>query len=141
MTTRSRCHKRAASAVALLLASALAYASETIVMTADCTVSCRIVTDPIPKARVGVDRCDIWNIGVKAASTLYYGGVVIPDGELPIKVGCLWNITIPDGETWWMTADWVRPDWQYSDNSNLLVLTSKKGAVQLLPSPDNFRVR
>lgn len=119
--------------------------SQTITQTADCTVApgCRLVTDLIEKAVVGVDRCDVWNMSMKVASAKYYGGVILPIGELPIQVGCLVFLIIPDGVTMYLTTDWVRPDWQYSDNSNLLILTSKAGWVAppiLLLPPTNLRV-
>jgi hypothetical protein len=125
--------------IALALMLAVTAQADTIIATADCTTSCRLVTDPIPKAVIGVDTCDVWKMGLKVASTKYYGGTVLPMGELPIQVGCLWNVTIPEGETWYLTADWVRPDWQYSENSNVLIITSIKGAVLLQP-PQNLRV-
>jgi len=129
------------SLIALAFMLAVSAQADTIEQTADCTVApgCRIVTDRILKAVPGGDRCDIWRGGNKVASSLYVGGVVLPVGELPVEVGCIWWVVIPDGETWWITADWVRPDWQYSDNSNFLILTSKKGAVLLQP-PQNLRV-
>jgi hypothetical protein len=122
--------------IALAFMLAVNVQAQSIEQTADCTTApgCRIVTDPIEKAVPGVDRCDLWRGGNLLPSTLYYGGVILPDGELPIMVGCLWNVVIPDGETWWLAADWVRPDWQYSPSSEFLIITSKKGWVTPPPS-------
>jgi hypothetical protein len=118
--------------IALAFMLAVTAQAQTITATADCTTSCKIVTDPVLTAIPGVDNCDIWRGGNKIATAKYVGG----------EYGCVWNVPIPDGETWWMVADVVRADWSgYSPASNMLILTSMKGWVSpSLLAPQNLRV-
>lgn len=134
------------SLIALAFMLAVSVQAQT-TQTADCTVNpgCRLVTDRVFSAVIGYDVCDIWSGGNKAYTSKYFGGQVKDSKGVIHDVGCLWYAVIPDGETWWISADVVRGDWSgYSPSSQILILTSKKGWVEpplppLLP-PQNLRL-